>query len=278
MSFIAGNQNTAEAECPNAQNRRNDRSKSEWKKDLVISAKEVRDIFLFGVDLTDDSGKEMPDALIEFYIRGAQDWLERSLGGLSLTPIEVDEAHDYYINDYVQYAFIKLFRYPTQCVNFVGVQFPLATNVLKFDPTWYRVEQIASQVMLVPTQGTFSSILLSQGDNFLPLLYQGLQHVPHIMKVSYTAGFEKGKVPPELIEIVGMKAAMGPLNIAGDLIAGAGIATKTISLDGLSQSIGTTSSATNAGYGARIIQYQKQIDNAMKDLRNHYVGIQMVVA
>ena len=81
-----------------------------------------------------------------------------------------------------------------------------------------------------------------------------------------------------IVEIVAKKAALGPLNLAGDLIAGAGIATKSISLDGISQSIGTTSSATNAGYGARIIQYQKQIDNAMKDLRNHYVGIQMVVA
>ena len=278
-SFITGDtKNFKLADCPNASNPRNDRTKKEWNKDLVISAKEVREIFLFGVDLTDDNGNEMSDSLIEFYIRGAQSWFERALGGISLTEVDVEEVHDYYINEYVQYAFIKLFRYPLRCVEFVGVQFPLANNVLQFDPSWYRVEQAGAQVMLVPTQGTFSSILLSQGGNFLPLLYQGLQWVPQIMKVKYKAGFAKGTVPPEIIEIIGMKAAQGPLNIAGDLIAGAGIATKSISLDGLSQSIGTTSSATNAGYGARIIQYNKEIDTRMKDMRNHYLGIQMVVA
>ena len=75
-----------------------------------------------------------------------------------------------------------------------------------------------------------------------------------------------------------MKASLGPLNIAGDLIAGAGIATKSISIDGISQSIGTTASATNAGYGARIIQYDKQIKDQMATLRNYYLGMQMVVA
>ncbi len=75
-----------------------------------------------------------------------------------------------------------------------------------------------------------------------------------------------------------MKAAIGPLNIAGDLIAGAGIANKSISLDGLSQSIGTTSSATNSGYGARILQYEKQMKHMLEGLRTHYTGIQMVVA
>jgi hypothetical protein len=75
-----------------------------------------------------------------------------------------------------------------------------------------------------------------------------------------------------------MKASMGALNIAGDLIAGAGIATKSLSMDGLSQSISTTASATNAGYGARILQYNKEIDERMKNLRNYYLGIQMVVS
>jgi len=245
---------------------------------LVISAAEVREIFLFGVDLSDDDGNEMSDTLIEFYIRSAQDWFERELGGLILFERSFDESHDYYINDYTAYSFIKLFHYPVTCVDSVGVQYPLATSVLEFDPTWYRVDGTGAQVNLVPTSGTFSSILLSQGGSFLPLLYSGIQYVPTIFKVEYKAGFPPGRVPPEIINIIGKKAAMGPLNIAGDLIAGAGIASKSISLDGLSQSIGTTSSATNAGYGARIIQYNKEIESALPGLKNYWLGIQMVVA
>jgi len=96
--------------------------------------------------------------------------------------------------------------------------------------------------------------------------------------VNYTAGFAAGKIPEIIKDLVGQKAAIGVLHIMGDLIAGAGIANKSISLDGVSQSIGTTSSATNAGYGARIINYEKQIKEALEQLRNYYVGINMVVA
>lgn len=260
-----------------AKNQRRYPSKIEWKNDLIISPAELKAHFLFGVDLTNDDGEPYPDSMFEFYIRSAQNWLERSLGGVVLSEREFEEDRDYYISDYISYSAIKLFKTPVSSVSFVGVQFPLASNVLQFDPSWYRVESVGAYVNLVPTQGTFSSILLSQGGNFLPLLYQGLQHVPMIFKIKYIAGFPKGKCPPELVEIVGMKAAMGPLNIAGDLIAGAGIATKSISLDGLSQSISTTSSATNAGYGARILQYNKEIENRMKDIKEYYNGLSMVV-
>jgi len=251
------------------------------QKHRIMTVEELKEIYLFGVDLTDDKGNEMPDRLHEFYIDAAQGWLEKELGGLSLCETRiVDETHDYYINDYVSYSAIKLYRTPVIDVESVGFQFPLQSQVLNFDPSWYRTEAVGAYVNLVPTQGTFSSILLSQAGNFMPLFYSGLQHVPAVLKVTYTSGFRKGEIPALLKHMIGLKASMGPFNIAGDLIAGAGIATKSISLDGLSQSISTTSSATNAGYGARIIQYQKEIDEAMSGLKNYYVGpaASMVIA
>lgn len=247
-------------------------------KHLIITPEELKNIFLFGVDLTDDDGNPYPPEMFEFYIRSAQEWLEMQVPGLVLCETEFEEVHDYWVSDYTSYSFLKLFRFPVQEVSFVGVQFPLATNVLQFDPSWYRTESVGAITNLVPTAGTFSNILLSQGGNFLPLLYTGLTYVPSIFRVTYKAGFKKGDAPNLLKEIVGMKAAMGPLNIAGDLIAGAGIASKSISIDGLSQSIGTTSSATNAGYGARILQYNKEIEARLKNLRNYYTGISFVVA
>lgn len=246
---------------------------------LIITPQELKEIFLFGVDLTNDDGESFPEQMYEFYIRAAQEWLETQIGGLQLCQHVIpEETHDYYINDYVQYNFIKLFRYPVYDVSKVAIQFPLSNNLLEFDPSWYRIESSGAQVNLVPTQGTFSSIILSQGGSFLPLLYSGLQYVPALFKVTYTAGYPKGKIPVLLKEIIGMKAAMGPLNIAGDLIAGAGIASKSLGMDGLSQSIATTASATNAGYGSRILQYTKQIEERMKNLRNYFLGMQMVVS
>lgn len=77
-------------------------------------------------------------------------------------------------------------------------------------------------------------------------------------------------VDPLIIKAVGLIAAIAPLDIAGDLIAGAGIANFSVGVDGLSQSIGTTASATSAGYGARIISFQNQLKALMPSLRAKY--------
>ena len=78
-----------------------------------------------------------------------------------------------------------------------------------------------------------------------------------------------------LLDVVGKVASIAILNTAGDLIIGAGIANKSTAVDGISASVGTTSSPTNAGYGARIIQLRKEIDQIMKQLWLRYNGIQV---
>jgi len=110
------------------------------------------------------------------------------------------------------------------------------------------------------------------------MIHRNNRFVPDVFRVDYTAGFEAGKVPADIIDLIGKKASFGPLNIAGDLLGGAGIASQSVSVDGLSQSFNTTSSATNAGYGARLVQYSKEIKELLPMLEKYYKGIRMVVA
>jgi len=77
-------------------------------------------------------------------------------------------------------------------------------------------------------------------------------------------------MPANMVHAVGLKAALVPLDVAGDLIVGAGIASKSISMDGLSMNINTTSSATNAGYGARVGQYERELKALMSSLRKRW--------
>lgn len=77
-------------------------------------------------------------------------------------------------------------------------------------------------------------------------------------------------MPPALIKSINYIAAILPLDTAGDLLLGAGIAQQNISIDGLSQGISSTSSATNSGYGARILSYKDQLKSTMSSLRNKY--------
>lgn len=256
-----------------AQNQRPDNSSDA----LAISVQELKDTFLFGVDMTDDNGDPFPESMFEFYIRSATEWLESEIPGLILVNKEITEHKDYYLNDYANFNFLRLNWFPATEVSEISIQFPLSTNVLTFNPAWFRIDSISSQTRLIPTQGSISSILLGQGGNYLPLFYSGQDNMPMVWKVIYRAGFLPGKVPVNIKELIGMKAAMGPLNVAGDLIAGAGIASKSIGIDGLSQSISTTSSATNAGYGARILQYNKEIKSRMDALKNLY-GVNLTMA
>jgi hypothetical protein len=52
-------------------------------------------------------------------------------------------------------------------------------------------------------------------------------------------------LPKSILHCIGLKAALLPIDIAGDLIGGAGVANFSIGADGIHQSLGTTSSATN---------------------------------
>jgi hypothetical protein len=102
--------------------------------------------------------------------------------------------------------------------------------------------------------------------------------IPRALEVTYQSGFQIGELPADIRDIIGMYASFPIFNVAGDLIAGAGIASYSVGLDGLSQSVSTTSSATNAGYGARLIQYQRQIKEQLPQLRRFYKGAGLRVA
>jgi len=99
------------------------------------------------------------------------------------------------------------------------------------------------------------------------------QNAPSLWRVSYKAGMEE--IPEDLVEYIMKRASVGVLQVWGDLIIGAGIANQTISLDGLSQSIGTTQSPEFSGAGARIKNYMDDLKALEKGLKDTYVGINL---
>lgn len=82
---------------------------------------------------------------------------------------------------------------------------------------------------------------------------------------------------PALLDIIGLTASLPILDTAGDLIIGAGISNQSISIDGLSQSIGTTSGVENSGYGARATQYRKRIEELDHAIRRRYRRVNMAI-
>lgn len=242
----------------------------------VLTIEQLKAIYLYGMNLTEDTGAAYPDELYAHYIRMAIDQVEKELD-IKLLPTKiVGEKYDFYRRDYQNFGFVQLREYPIISVEKYALRYPGSpTEIIKFDPSWIQVDKAAGHLQVYPSTGLYTNAFVSAGGGYLPLIYGGAEYLPNLIEIDYTAGFELGKLPTGLLEVVGKKASTGPLNTAGDLIAGAGIATKSLSIDGLSQSVGTTSSATNAGYGARLIQYEKEVKAQMKILKGYFKGARL---
>jgi len=252
----------------------------EEEEALLISVDELKELYLFGADLTDDDGTPFPRRMFEHYIKAGADWLSKELD-IPLVPVEIlDEVHDHYARDYSRWGYFQLQKYPVINVREVNFQYPSMRKSVLINNDWIVTAEGGQSgvIQIVPGQGGIADVLLIPGA-LMPMWSGRSGRVPGIWHFKYRAGFEIGLLPPDLKHIIGMWASIGVLNIAGDLIAGAGIATKSVSLPGLSQNIGTTSSATNSGYGARIIEYQKEIKQMLPNLRRFYgKGTRLVIA
>ena len=77
------------------------------KSEAMISPKQVKERYLFGIDLTDDKGNELPDSVIQHYIDSSVSYLEHKLN-IVITPTDFVERYDYQSVDYLEFNLITL--------------------------------------------------------------------------------------------------------------------------------------------------------------------------
>jgi hypothetical protein len=215
--------------------------------------------------------------MFEFAIRAAIDNLEKVIGVKLKPTVILQEMQDYFVNEYKDFAFIQLNEYPIVSVEQVSIQYPTAQSPVIFPVEWIQINKMHGQIHLIPTSGSLSQILMGTGGDYLNFVWRGWEFMPNLWRVNYTAGFPRGQVPNDLVGIVGRMACFYPLNIAGDLVGGIAIASKSIGIDGLSQSINTTSSPENAGYSARLRQYERELKIEIPRQVAFYKGLRMSV-
>lgn len=246
-------------------------SEAQGESALLVSVDELRENYLFGLDLTADDGTPFPDRMMEWYIKAGIDWLEKELDMDLIAKTHTNEIHDHYAVDYARWGYFQLQHYPVLAVDTVSFQYPTMEDPVIINSQWVVLEDngVSGVIQIVPGQGNIADVLMIPGA-LLPMWSGATGRVPAIWHFTYRSGFEPLKAPPDLKHMISMWAAIGVLNIAGDLIVGAGIASKSVSIPGLSQNVNTTSSATNAGFGARIIEYQKEIKQMLPNLRRYY--------
>ena len=246
------------------------------QNELVMSPTELLETYFYGIKITDNDGKAMSDSMLRFYIQSATEEVEKALD-LKILPQVIKEDQDFWLQDWKAWGYIR-FTYPVKKAfkldGFINdvIQITYPTEWLSARATtdgnlYYR------NMYLVPTNGaaTTNSVVFS---GITPHLgFFGNKQIPNYWKGTYCTGFDK--TPKDLQNYIGKLAAINVFHILGDIIIGAGIASQSIGIDGLSQSISTTSSATNAGYGARITGYLADMKRQWPAIKAFYKGFTM---
>lgn len=243
---------------------------------LVISVAELWELFLYGIKIQGGEGSNFSDESMRFYLVAAQREIENYYN-LKFIKQLADQTITYYRTDYWQTFPILQTNYPVrEPLSMIGMLNKMEQIV--YPQGWLFCEydtlmgQGKRRISVVPTGSSTrgnAEIILTGITSQVGM--QRFNMIPDYWRIQYITGWDIDQMPMDLINVVGMVASFGPLGIAGDLILGsAGIASQSLSIDGLSQSISTTASATNAGYGARLIQYEKQIKETTDRLKLVY--------
>jgi hypothetical protein len=243
--------------------------------DLIMTPEELINNYLFGLDIRDKNGQVIPYETYTFFIKAAQQEIEKSWSLKFLPQLVFDQCH-FWRDDYVNWT-ILLTMYPVRKA-FSMQGFVNTTKQISYPKEWLSVNKHPAdlpmrQINLVPVSSRTAQTSSVYFGITPHLGFYGYNTIPNYWVSLYCTGFSE--VPNDLKHFIGRMAAIPILDIGGSLILGAGIASMSVGLDGLSQSISTTSSAENHGYSSTIKSYQTQMKEQRPILEGIYKGIIM---
>jgi len=253
--------------------------KIRYKKNgnLAISAEEMAILYFYGINTRSTDGTKMDLGVYRYYIEAAQQEIERFLG-IKLFPTFVEESKGYFHDDYSNGFPIIPTSYPVEkALCLVGMLNELEQIV--YPSSWLSVKKNSDvykerNIYVVPvsrgvTEGNADVILAGLSAQ---IGLRSFRNIPNYWTIQYTTGF--ADMPMDVLNIVGKLASIGIFNVLGDIVLGtAAVANYSLSIDGLSQSIGTTNSAENSAFSARIINYIKEIKETLAKIKNNVRGL-----
>jgi hypothetical protein len=242
----------------------------------LLTPEQLKARYLFGIDLSDAQGNEMPTETIQHQINAAMSYIEHKLD-IVIKPTTFLERYDYRAVDYSEFNFLQLKKRPAIEVTSMKAKFPANRELVNYPKEWFVLEKETGQVQLSPVEGTFSGLIVTAGGQYVPLIYGTKASWPHLFEIEYTAGFCADKIPVIINEMIGLQASIGLFEILGDIVMGAGVSSENVSLDGASVGKTLTASAMYSAFSARIESYRKKLEDYTDTVRKFYNGFQFVV-
>lgn len=266
----------------------------------IVSIEDFKKQYLYGLPLEKD-GVSIPDEVFTNFINVAVEQIEMLLN-LKLSKTIITEQKDFRFDDWKNWSYVKA-TYPVVCP--IALKGYLGTTKQAEYPRQWLVSRITSDnklysriMYMVPAYNAASgnqNMIVTTG--VVPALnwYAGSQgnHIPCYWTLKYVTGWSK--VPNEIVDAICKMATLQILPILSDIQMGNGnsqiqgsgigwgISSKSISIDGLSQSLSST--APQGGvFAARTKQYQDALgDTAGKNsgelqrLIDYYKDINWIV-
>jgi hypothetical protein len=250
-----------------------------------LTVEEWKSRYLFGIPAVNPAtGLEFAAEDYEYHLELGYRALELALD-ISILPVEVeDERHDYYRDEYQHWGYLRTFKKPVQAVTSVEGKYPYYQTALMIPKEWIVVDKTSGIVNLMPVTGTLSQFIMTSGGQMLPHVFRFQSYVPRFWSVSYTAGFEPSEIPVDLNDAAAKMACMSVMNILGDIVGGVGVLGTSIGMDGLSQFISLTKTATTNAFYSRVLAYRTDLFGAgtggpgsqIHMLKRKYRGLRMV--
>lgn len=244
----------------------------------VISSYDFVQNFLFGIPLCTPNGRGVDLSIFISKINAAQKKLENSLG-IKFNPTFIKERRDFIKDNFGQWGFLRC-TYPIREVKALEGYYSHA-KIAQYPIDWCSLHETNQEgnhyrnLHIVPAStnsaANFTAIFI--GINFFAISGNG--GVPNYWNVEYYTGFKK--IPEDLLDYIGKESAIQSLAIVGDILKGIGVASTSISFDGLSQSQSLTQSGASSLFGARIKQYQAENKDDYKNLEGTYKGLNFEV-
>lgn len=186
-----------------------------------------------------------------------------------------EEPYDFNRKNFNEYIYIKMRGRPYTKIyacEFRDIAGGKVADIL----SWAKPNYNKGSIEFFPHTGALASLPLYAGASFpLANAYQAISNYPDAFFFDYDSGFENvlqlNQRWPEVINIVGIMAAMQLLNDLGEGKASA-IASASIGLASISESYTTTMSAENTLFGAKLYTWIRELKRFYKDNKNKYSG------
>ena len=245
---------------------------------LTISPTELLERYFFGISICTANGERLPNETILQKIKAAQSFMENFLQ-VKFTKQIMREKKDFMMSEWKSWGYLGVQFFVKKVFELSG--YISEIQQILYPSDWVSVnlpndERLLSrQIHLVPSGTSTAQTNSVVYSGISPHLgFFGMQSIPNYWEVIYCTGFDE--IPEDILDAIGKIASMQLFAILGDILLGAGIASQSLSFDGLSQSIATTQSAENSAFSARVRQYQSELKVDLPRMKDYYLGINWI--